>query len=218
MLPSERSERGERVPWSVDQRLASTGAPATGKLLYWLHYIVSVAKHRKRRSGNFVAIPINGELTVGALANQAVVLDDILGGNLTEDLFVMSVDLQGVMIDITAGEGDPSQIGFAHGDYSATEVAENLNVILLGPASKIEQERSRRLVRKTGLLSGDGSNAFVAMTLIGKDGGRLIRTKLKFTVQNGKTINMFLFNNSGAVFTTGARFRWSGTVYGRWIL
>ncbi len=178
-----------------------------------------MAKHsRKRRSGNFVAIPINGSLTVGALANQAVVLDDILGGNLTEDLFVMSVDIQGAMIGLTAGEGDPSQLGFCHGDYTAAEVAENLNVILLGPASKIQQEQARRLVRKTGLLAGDGLATQVAMTLIGKDGSRLVRTKLKFTVQDGVTINMFLFNNSGATMTTGATFRYSGTVYGRWLV
>ncbi len=178
-----------------------------------------MAKHtKKRRSGNFVAIPVNGSLTIGALANQAVVLDDILGGNLTEDLFVMSTDIQGVAIGLTAGEGDPSQLGFAHGDYSAAEVAENLNVILLGPASKIEQERARRLVRKTGILAGDGLNTQVAMTLIGKDGSRLVRTKCKFTVQSGKTLNMFWFNNSGATMTTGGTFRYSGTVYGRWLV
>ncbi len=179
-----------------------------------------MAKHtkRKRRSSNFVAIPINGELTVGALANQAVAVDDVFGGNLTEDLFVMSVDIQGVMIDITAGEGDPSQLGFSHGDYTAAEVAECLNVILLGPADKITQERARRLVRKTGLLAGNGIDSQTSMTLIGKDGGRVIRTKCKFTIQSGTTLEMWLFNNSGAVYTTGARFRYSGTVYGRWLV
>lgn len=131
----------------------------------------------------------------------------------------MSVDIQGSVIGLTAGEGDPSQVGFCHGDYSATEVAENLNVILLGPADKVTQEQSRRLVRKTGILQDPtGLNTQISMPLLGKDGSANIRTKLKFTIQDGQTLNMFLFNNSGAVFTTGATLRYSGTLYGRWLV
>ncbi len=179
-----------------------------------------MAKHKKSRRGsrNFVSIPINGSLTVGALANQAVVLDDVLGAVLEENLFVISADIQGQLIGLTAGEGDPSQLGWAHGDYDAAEVAENLNVILSGPANKIEQERSRRLVRKTGIFQGDGLNTQLTMALQGKTGNASIRTKLNFVVQEGQPLNLFFFNNSGATMTTGATFRYSGTVYGRWIL
>ncbi len=177
-----------------------------------------MAKHKsKRRSSNFVAIPLNGSLTVGALANQGVVLDDIMGGVFTNDIYCMSVDIQGQLIGLTAGEGDPSQLGMAHGDYDAAEVAENLNVILTGPANKIQQEQSRRLVRKTGVFQGDGLNTQLTMALRGKTGSANIRTKLGFVIESGKALNCFFFNNSGATMTTGATFRYSGTLFGRWI-
>ncbi len=194
------------------------GCSCSQKYLSWLANECFVAKHTKRRrSSNFVAIPINGSLTVGALANQAVVLDDLMGGNFTNDIYCMSVDIQGDLIGLTAGEGDPSQLGMAHGDYTVTEVAENLNVILLGPANKIQQEQARRLVRKTGVFHGDGLNTQLTMPLQGKDGSANIRTKLGFVIESGKTLQAFFFNNSGATMTTGATFRYSGTLYGRWI-
>ncbi len=177
-----------------------------------------MANKNRRRSRNFVALPFNGSLTIGALSNQAVALDDLLGGNLTEDFYCISGDVQGAVIGMTAGEGDPSQLGFAHGDYSAAEVAEKLNVIFLGPGNKIQQEQSRRLVRPTGVLQGNGLNTQVSMELVGRGGSRTVRTKIKFTIQSGKTLNLFLFNNSGAVYTTGATFRYSGTLYGRWLV
>ncbi len=174
-------------------------------------------RKRSRSSKNFAAIPISGTPVLSTLGNQAVLIDDVFGGNLTEDFYGISVDLSAQIINLTSGEGDPIVGGFAHGDYSAPEIAENLDVIFLGPGTKIEQERSRRLVRKTGQYTFQDS-VRTTMRLQGRvSPGGITRTKLKFVINSGKTLSLYLQNISGAALTTGASLRYNGTVYGRWM-
>ncbi len=172
---------------------------------------------KQSRSKNFVAIPFDGNLTLSTLGSGVVLSDNLLSGNLTEDLFGISVDIMAEVVGLAAGEGDPSIIGVSHGDYTDTEIQEALDVVMLGPGNKIEQERARRLVRKVGFLTADGVSQ-AAMTLIGSGGSRLIRTRLRFVVQSGKNLDIFIQNISGANLTTGASLRYSGTLYGKWIL
>ncbi len=126
---------------------------------------------RSRNSKNFVAIPISGTPALTTLGNQAVLLDDVFGGNLTEDFYAISVDISAQIINLTAGEGDPIVSGFAHGDYAASEVVENLDVVFLGPGNKIQQEQSRRLVRKTGMYQANlgTGGTHTTMRLTGKN-------------------------------------------------
>ncbi len=173
---------------------------------------------RSRNSKNFVAIPISGTPALTTLGNQVVLLDDVFGGNLLEDFYGISVDLMAEIINLTAGEGNPMVGGFAHGDYDAAEVVENLDVVFLGPGSKIEQERSRRLVRKTGMYNSQ-EVGHTTMALQGRRAvGGLTRTTLKFVINSGKSLNLFIQNISGSALTTGASLRYNGTVYGRWLI
>ncbi len=172
---------------------------------------------RSRNSKNFVAMPFNGTVALGTLADQAVVIDDALGGNLTENLYAVSADLMAEVKGLTAGEGEPMVAGFAHGDYVATEIAENLNVVFLGPVDKIVQERTRRLVRKSGVFFGNSDNTQTNMRLIGADGSRIIRTRLRFLLNESKSLSIFIQNLSTGALTTGASLVYSGTLYGRWV-
>ncbi len=175
------------------------------------------AHKRRRNSKNFVAIPIEGNFPLGALAANALVSGNAFPAVLTEDFFALSVDLQASITGLTAGEGDPQMCGFSHADYSNTELEENLEVSFLGPGDKIAQERARRLVRKTGSFETDNLSQ-TKMNLVGRQGGRITRTKLKFVVNSGKNLDIWNYNKSGIVLTTGATLRFLGTVYGRWIL
>ncbi len=178
-----------------------------------------MAKHSRRRSSkSFVAIPVDVSITIGALTSKAVAIADLMGGNLTEDFYAISSDIQAEINNLTAGEGDPSMIVLAHGDYTAAEIAEHLVVKLLGPGNKLEQERQRRLVRKVGPMYGNEFESQTSMQLAGRQGDGLVRTKLKFVINSGKTLSVGFYNNSGATLTTGASVRVTGTVYGRWIL
>ncbi len=172
---------------------------------------------RSRNSKNFVALPISGTISLATLGNVTALLTDVFGNSLTEDLYAISGDISAQVIGLTAGEGDPLNFGFAHGDYSVTEVKEALEVKLLGPGNKIEQERSRRLLRKIGSFMAD-TVSHVTMKLYGRGGAGQTRTKIKFMIQSGKTLNLYVYNNSGAALTTGASIKFQGTIYGRWVI
>ncbi len=174
-------------------------------------------RQRRKRDKNFVAMPITGQVVIGALASTEVISGNVFTADLNEDLFIVSADLSGQIVSLTAGEGDPADCGFAHGDYTVAEIAEKLNVSLLGPGSKIEQEQSRRLTRKVGTFL-QTVVAATTMRLFGKTGNADIRTRIGFTVQSGKNLKVYIHNRSGAVYTTGAIFRYSGTLYGKWLL
>ncbi len=174
-------------------------------------------RRRRSRDKNFVAIPVTGSVSIGALASTEVISGNVFSAALKEDLFVISADISGQIVSLTAGEGDPADVGVAHDDYSVTEIAEKLNVSLLGPGDKIEQEASRRLVRRIGTLLQTEAAATV-MRLFGRFGSANIRTKIGFTIQSGHNLKMYVHNRSGAAFTTGAILRYSGTLYGKWLL
>ncbi len=175
------------------------------------------ARKKSRNSKGFVALPISGNLALGTLGNVTVIFADVFGAPLTEDFYAISSDIAAQIIELTAGEGDPLMCGFSHGDYSVTEVKEALEVKLLGPGNKIEQERTRRLTRKIGIFMADVLS-HTTMKLFGRGGAGLIRTKMRFVLQSGKTLNLYVYNNSGATLTTGAIVKFQGTIYGRWIL
>ncbi len=174
-------------------------------------------RKRSRTSKNFAAIPIDFNLALSTLGSAALISQDALGGNLLEDFFAISCDILAQIRGLTAGEGDPTMGGFAHGDYSDAEIEENLESNLLGPGDKITQERARRLVRKAGIFTTDVPAA-VTLKLQGRGGSGLIRTKLKFVINSGKTLKFYVHNLSGANLTTGAILIGQGTLYGRWLI
>ncbi len=180
-----------------------------------------MAQNRARRSNkNFAAIDVDIQLALTTLGDGIVKAQPLFSSVLKEDLFVLSTDLNYSVRDLTAGELQPATVGLAHGDYSVTEIKEKLdNDSYLGPGDKIEQEKSRRLVRKVGTLFPEGpgvSTVFLYAT--GRNGGRIIRTKLKFMIQSGHNLQTWVWNRSGAALQTGSVLEVSGTVYGRWVI
>ncbi len=171
---------------------------------------------RRRRSGrNFTSLRFGGLLALGSLGSNAAVLNGLQDGSLlTEDLFVMSVDGTWSLDNYTNVLADgPVTCGYAHSDYSATEVQEALQVNLLGPGTKIEQERLRRLVRVVGTFNQGVAGGVQFQTL---NDGRPIRTKLNWMINDGFTINQFAFNEGSGALTTGALQNVRGRIYGRW--
>ncbi len=174
-------------------------------------------KKGKYGSGrNFAVLPFNSDQALGALADDGVI-SSALNGVLTHDFYAISADLTAAVTGLTAGEGDPSRVGFAHGDYSDAEIAAKLNLALLGPGNKIAQEISRRQIRTAANFHGDALNTQTSMNLIGRDGSRLIRTALKFMIQSGQELQIWFQNQHGGTLTTGASLRFSGQIYGRWV-
>ncbi len=165
-------------------------------------------KRGRKRSRNFVAIPFQHELALSTLAANTVIASSPLSA-LTEDLYIMSIDSTYVMRDGTAGEG-PLDVGWSHGDYTVAEIGQALDSGLSGPGTKIEEEQSRRLVRLSGTF-----HALAAEEAL--NNGTKLRTKLKFIIEDGQTIDLFVVNRNTSSLTSGTSIEVSGTIFGVWL-
>ncbi len=170
-------------------------------------------RRARKRSGskNFVALPIRGSVALLTLADNALVKSNVLTGVFTEDFYAISIDIQCDILGLTNNEGIPHNWGINHSDYSVAEVTENLDVSLLGPGSKIEQERTRRLVRKGGILQASENVTILRTPESSK------RVTLRFMINDGFALEIWVRNRSGSALTTGASFNWFGDLYGRWV-
>lgn len=171
-----------------------------------------VSKKSKRvssRRQGFVAIPFYFELTLGNLAQNGVAAGNIFTASVTNPIYLISADVTWSISDLTAGEG-PIRFGFYHGDLSSTEVQENLTVdgeaLLNGDIIAIE--KSRRPVRSSGVFSGLNTEEVL-------NDGQHVRTKLRFSLHEGKNLAIFGWNRSGAALTTGSFITAEGILYAR---
>ncbi len=168
-------------------------------------------KHRTRRGrkrSGFVAIPFNVQAPLAALADETVVLQDILSAALVRDLYVISIDCAWYMRGHTATEGG-FNFGWAHNDLTVAEVSEALNAEMADPGDIIARERARRPVRRAGAFLG---NAIIETVF----DGRQERVRMKFTIGEGHNLAAWFLNRSGGTFTTGTIVEMNGVIYGRW--
>ncbi len=164
-------------------------------------------RRRYKRDPNFVAIEFSDALALGALADNTV-KNVAVGPAFAEDIRIKSVDCLWTLRDATPGEG-PITVGFAHSDYSITEIAEALNVAFTSQGSKIEKEQASRLVRKVGTFPVLAADEVL-------NNGVPIRTRLNWLINDGFELDAFAINRSGAIMTTGAIVTLPGTIYGTW--
>lgn len=106
--------------------------------------------------------------------------------------------------ELTAGEG-PIHVGFAHGDYSDTEIEEWFESgASVNLSDKVAQEQSQRLCRHVGTFSGVTTDEIL-------NDGKPIYTKCNWLIAAGDTIKLWAYNQSGATLTTGARVNANGS-------
>ncbi len=175
-----------------------------------------MAKHarRRRRRRNFVALPFRTLITIGTLGAATVISTGTLSGNFTEDFQCISVDSKWSISGLVNVDGDgPITVGFAHNDYTVAEIAAALEVNLLGPGNKTEQEIASRLVRDIGVFA-DGVEGGVTWDKL--NDGKAIRTRLNWLISSGKELDVFAFNEGADAMTTGAIVNVSGKLYGYW--
>lgn len=166
-------------------------------------------KRNSKNRRNFVAIPYNGTLTLGTLADNVVAIAALLSSVLGEDLYIISVDIYVSFRDTTGGE-ILLIVGLAHGDLTVTEILENLDAELTDPDDIIAKERARRPVRRFGVFNQVGAPEQ------GLNDGKKIRVPIRFSVGDGFNLNVFVVNRTGAALTTGGFLEFSGTIFGRW--
>lgn len=174
-----------------------------------------MAKHGRKRRYDPLRFTLFHPL--GALGSLVVSGARTMGSDLEENYFVNSVESTWTIKDYTITPTDgPIMVGYYHNDYSVAEVKEALEVILLGPANKIEQERMRRLVRIVGIISPREETAGQEIAVL--NDGQSIKTKLNWTIQEGQSLNMFVYNMGAGPVTTGASLDAAGRINGRWLI
>ncbi len=171
-----------------------------------------MAKRRSRRRRNynrFQAIPFESSLTLSTLADNTVVVQNLLGAEFAEDFYTISIDAIWSLLGHTAGEG-PITVGFAHNDLSTGEIKENLDAEITDPDNIIAREMTRRPVRKSGTFPGLATNETL-------NHGDPKKTTMKFMVGDGHGLEQWAINRSNAALTTGTVVVCEGTIFGRWI-
>ncbi len=153
-------------------------------------------------------VRVANSFAIGALGALDVVADGITSAP-TERIRVISANLTWSLADMTPTD-DAVEVGFAHGDYTAAEIEECLEAqSAIDAGDKIGQEKTNRLVRTVGVFP-DVVAAGGGQTL---NDGRPIKTRLNWALQTGKTLNVFVRNGSGTVYTTGGKLITSGEIW-----
>ncbi len=163
-----------------------------------------MAKHSR---GALKVLRCSAALTLGALADNTVVIVDVSGSDFDREMFLLSAKITSSLRNLTAGEG-PIHVGFAHSDYTAAEINEWFNANNFLSADKVEQEQGRRLCRDIGVFNGLSTEESLA-------DGRPMSTKLRFLAQEGANLTYWARNSSGATLTTGGIIEFNGKIFAK---
>ncbi len=156
---------------------------------------------RKRRRFSLRRVRIASSPAIGALATEDVVVVPITA-SVADKLRLISFNAIYTWVDIAAAVDGGLEFGLCHSDYSAAEVEECLeaaNSIDLG--DKIAQEQANRLVRRVGSMSSVSAATGQEAQF---NEGRQVKTKLNWLLSAGDTLNIWMRNGSGIVYTAGS--------------
>ncbi len=158
-------------------------------------------KRRGKRRFNLRRVRVSTELALGTLASDVAVTNSLTGTSAGAYRLV-SAKLIWSQSKAVDGEG-PVTVGYAHSDYSVTEIKECLEAFAaIDQGDKIASEKANRLVRTVGTISARGPGGAVAGGNL--NDGKPVKTRLNWLINIGDSVNMFVFNESIAVLTTGS--------------
>ncbi len=172
---------------------------------------IALAKHKPQRKRRFTMrkVRVTGSLSLGALAALDVVSGAITDAS-TDPYRLISANLRYTLVNLGAVIDDGQEFGLAHSDYTAAEIEECLEATAsIDLGDKIAQEQANRLVRSIGIMTG-GNAAAGNMDF---NDGRPVKTRLNWKMSTGDTLNIWVRNSSGVVYTTGATVSTLGEIW-----
>ncbi len=177
--------------------------------------VTLLAKHTRkgsrRRPFNLRRVRVQANFGVGALAAADVVVGVITAAT-TGTLRVMSIKASWSIVNLADAVDGGFEFGVAHSDYTAAEIEECIeSQASMDIGDKVANEQSNRLVRTIGVISNTGG-AVAASELIFND-GRPVKTKLNWLLSIGDTLNMWVRNSSGTIYTTGSSLSVIGEIW-----
>ncbi len=153
-------------------------------------------------------VPFFHDLPLGTLANETVVASTLLPTS-DNEYRILSSTAAWSMRGLTSGEV-PIQFGYAHGDYSVTEIDQCLEAEgAMTRANKIVKEQADRLVRSVGVISGDGISPVY-------NNGEMKYSRLNWGIPDGLTTQFWARNQTGGTMTTGSGLVIVGHAIIRW--
>lgn len=157
-----------------------------------------MAKHRNM--GKYIRGTIDESTSFAALASKTVIsaaFDQVV----VDRMLCSSVKAIYSLRDFTpAVNSGPILVGIAHSDYSAAEIEEFLETSdSWDEGNKVEQEIANRLIRRVGTFQSPA----LATESVSLNDGKPIRTKLNWILNQGQTLQLWVYNlGSAAVATT----------------
>ncbi len=140
---------------------------------------------------------------LATLVTNIVITGDVVGA---ADGAYRVVTCKGTwgITELAATEG-PITVGFAHSDYSVTEIKECLEAAAaISKGDKVAQEQANRLVRVVGVLNGGDTQL---------NDGKPISTRLNWLITIGDTLKLFAYNDGSDNLTTGANVTFMGDLW-----
>ncbi len=163
-------------------------------------------RKRSRKRFSLRRVRSTAEVALSTLGAGTVIKTGLTGPT-TSPYRMMSTKLVWSMIGLTEGEG-PILVGFAHSNYSVTEIKECLEIqAAISKGLKIEQEKANRLVRVVGTFSGK---------LNVLNDGKPISTRLNWAIDasaSGDEVVIFAYSDFGSALTTGAILNINGDLW-----
>lgn len=167
-----------------------------------------MARKGKRRNFNLRRVRVNASIGAGALAPVTVT-----SGSMTD---AVSDPMRFISLHASYAWGgkqvadDGCTFGVAHSDYTAAEIEECLEETgAMDIGDKIAQEKANRLVREIGQISGGDSAAGGIMF----NDGKPVKTRLNWFMSTGDSLQLWIRNASGVVWTTGSTITIAGNLW-----
>ncbi len=158
----------------------------------------------KKRRYNLRGVRFTPELPLLALASDTALAVAVTTTS-DSDYRCISLDGTWTIHDMAADQG-PITVGYAHSDYSVTEIKECLeSQASISIGLKVEQEQAKRLVRIVGTFVGGGRNTL--------NDGRPIKVRLNWLIGAGNNVAMFAYNEDTAPLTTGSILNHQGKMW-----
>ncbi len=222
LTPSDQRERGERATQGCSPVPEEGAAPADPKsyigyrllevmLEVILLTMAMLAMANKRRGSarrrGFIVGAINEDHPLLTLLTNAVNKTDWADAP-DDTRFLISMKAVWTASEFAVGEG-PIIVGVAHGDYTATEIEEFLEVGgSWNTDDLISVERARRKIRIVGTfpLAVEGESL---------NHGEPIHTRLGFILGEGELLSTWAFNKGDGNLTTGGLIKVVGQAFMR---
>ncbi len=177
------------------------------EILAMLLVLLGLAKHPKRsgkRRYSLRRVRVTPELPLLTLASDTVIKTVTVGSSDIAYRLISAV-LTWTIKSLTGGDG-PITVGFAHSDYTITEIKECLeSTQSINQGNKISNEQANRLVRVVGTFSTTGGSQL--------NHGEPIKTRLNWLISIGDEVEVFAYNEGTGALSTGAVVNCAGSFY-----